>query len=159
MNVGLTGWEARYRGPLLSTQLILGPPLTPGLTGPASCPPRFPPETESPSFDKVHRRWRVVIWTVVTLSGYPRHSDCMLCLPCYVGHAPGVAAPPRPLPPAIQLALPLAFTQNTGFKSNACQNMQPAKHLGRRLVPQRTSGTDPYHLKDSRLAWSLPHPP
>ena len=151
MNVGLTGCEARYRGPLLSTQLVLGQPLTPGLTGPASCPPRFPPKTESPSLDKVHRSW-----TVVTLSGYLRHSDCMLFPPCHVGHAPGVAAPPRLVPPAFQLALPFAFTQNPGFKGAI---MQPAKNLGGCLVLEWASGTYPDHLKDSGLAWCLPHPP
>ena len=120
----------------MNGRVVLGQPLTrPGLAGPASCPPRFPPETESPSFDKVHPRWRVVIWTVVTLSGYPRRSDCMLLRPCYVGRATGVAAPPRPLPPASQLALPLAFTPNIGFKSDACHSMQPAKYLGGCLVP------------------------
>ena len=151
MNVGLTGCEARYRGPLLSIQLVLGQPLTPGLTGPASCPPRFPPKTESLSLDKVHRGW-----TVVTLSGYPRHSDCMLCPPCHVGHAPGVAAPPCPVPPAFQLAPPIAFPKKLGFKGAV---MQPAKDLGGCLVPQWTSGTYPDHLKDSWLAWGLPHPP
>ena len=156
MNVGLTGCEARYRGPLLSTQLVLGQPLTPGFTGPASCPPRFPPETESPSFGKVHCGWRVLIWTVVTLSGYPRHSDCMLCPPCHVGHAPGVAAPPRLVPPAFQLALPLAFPNKFGFKRAI---MQPAKDLGGCLVPQWAPGTHPDHFKDSWLAWGLPHPP
>ena len=151
MNVGLTGCEARYRGPLLSTQLVLGQPLTPKLTGPASCPPRFSPETEIPSFDKVHCRW-----TVVTLSGYPRHSNCMLCPPCHVGHAPGVAGPPRLVPPAFQLALPFALTQNPGIKGAI---MQPAKNLGGCLVPQWASGTYPDNLKDSGLAWCLPHPP
>ena len=159
MNVGLTGCEPRYRGPLLSTQLVLGQPLTPGLTGPASCPPRFPPETDIPSFDKVHRGWRVLLWTVVTLSGYPRPSDCMLCPPCHVGRAPGVAAPPPPVPPVFQLDLPLAFTQNTGVKSNAWKIMQPSKYLGGCLVPQWASGTYPDHLEDSWLAWGLPHPP
>ena len=161
MNVGLTGCEARYRGPLLSTHWSSGgsslPSFNPGPTGPASCPPRFPAlETESPAFDKVHCSWIVPIWTVVTLSGSPRHIDCMLCPPCHVGRAPGVAAPPQLVPPAFQFGLPGAVAQIPGFQGSI---MQSAKDLGGRLVPQWTSGTDSDHFADSWLAWGLPHPP
>ena len=68
------GWEARYRGPLLSTEVDLGQPPVPSLilesAGPASCPPTSRPRSVNHSFDKVRRSWRVV-----TSSGCP--SDCM----------------------------------------------------------------------------------
>ena len=149
MNVGRMGWEARYRGPLLSTEVDLGQPPVPSLilesAGPASCPPTSRPRSVNHSFDKVRRSWRVV-----TSSGCP--SDCMRFPLCHVGRAPA-GAPPLS---SFHAGLPLAFTQIPRVTRTS---MQPAKSLGGRLVPQWTPRTNPDHVKDPRLARSLPRSP